>query len=1393
MLSNNISWSQFEICCNDNNGIKLRFEDLCRQLFEHKFLQKNQYLHNNPNNPGIESEPVYDKSSKRWIGYQVKHFDNNVNYSQIEKSMQETVDNYKGKLDCVYIFCNKPLKSDCKSFQRIDSMLKEANITYELITDNMILDLVRSYPDLEKYYFNKHMLYQEWFESQFKNVKEKVGERYNDNLNVDTSSSKRISLFVQDDNAVNYINNKKNQVIDEIFKLKNKYSELLFASNKLISVIHTIPDITNETLLDSKKWDDKIQNEIKEYVSNFNKKIDELNSQVNDIYKSSKTESFSIFYEDSKIRKFNQKIDMYHQFIDVSKSLDLKDELRITESKVLIIKGEAGSGKTHLLTNEMNQLISNKHKALMLLGGDYLSDENIKYQIMKGLSLDYSFDDLLEILNTNGKLENSIIPIIIDAVNETAYRDLWNSFLPELYNKINELSYVKLIVSIRSDYLDELKDSLANKNNVYTLTHNGVFDGNFDSVKTFLNYYGIPFTPVEMFNNQMYNPLFLTLYCKTYEKENSEISDLYDRLLNVVNKNLYKDMGNHMVSSGYNKSINVVTPFVLELANLLSENKGRAISVEYVSKMKYWDMYGITKIPFITCLQIEGIIHQYAFKDKEFIRFTYDQMNDYFCAKAFLVQFDDKDTTLSHIENIDFHPTNINYFLYICELYAKKYNQECIGVIDKIEDDTLKHDIFNEYVDSFQRRNIYGLSLYEFEIYCKKYSVCLENVWNLFISNALKQDNIFNADTLHKYLLSLRMNKRDSLWTIYINELEFNNKLFSTIQYIVEGNQIVFKNNIQIELLLTLFGWILTSSNRKLRDTVSKAMIEILKSNFNMTKLVLEKLQNVDDPYVLQRLYGIVWGVCVKREKKDKSTYKSLAKYVYKTIFLAPQVYPDILLRDYARLIIERYIYEYPDEDCFDISTINPPYVSDPIPTTVSEDYSSNNYEKGVHSIIHSMRFENYGWYGDFGRYVFERALNSFEINHDMVFKYSLSFILNNLGYSNTLFGEYDSNMDQNNMTRLNNPKVERIGKKYQWIAMNNILARVADHYKKFDVYTLDKKNDKYEGPWNPFVRDFDPTLNMCCINSKELPDFHVINNERKTFNKEIEQLVNCEDKQTEWLEEQSDFFQFEKCNLILKDSNENEWVVLAKCAEIMVDSVSMWNSFHGFFVTNNQKEYVIKYLKENVDSNDDIIDNIVEISNIYYREYPWSKSCKNLKQSVNYQLNEKITRDEMSSKDDDELNSFFKDRDQRLICKNEHIYEKKIGEIECSYILFNWEEEYDASKKESIFFKVPSPKIIEQMKLVYGKYDGIFYDNRKRIAAFDTHLIDGKGLVIRKDVLDKYLNDNDCHLVWISNASKEIYNIKTHMKKFCEWTGLYSYDEKNEVQGNLIMTVKKN
>lgn len=44
-------------------------------------------------------------------------------------------------------------------------------------------------------------------------------------------------------------------------------------------------------------------------------------------------------------------------------------------------------------------------------------------------------------------------------------------------------------------------------------------------------------------------------------------------------------------------------------------------------------------------------------------------------------------------------------------------------------------------------------------------------------------------------------------------------------------------------------------------------------------------------------------------------------------------MYPDILLRDYARLIVERWRCEYPtDSDFIEIEKIVPPYNSVPIP-----------------------------------------------------------------------------------------------------------------------------------------------------------------------------------------------------------------------------------------------------------------------------------------------------------------------------------------------------------------------------------------------------------------------------------------------------------------------------
>ncbi len=51
----------------------------------------------------------------------------------------------------------------------------------------------------------------------------------------------------------------------------------------------------------------------------------------------------------------------------------------------------------------------------------------------------------------------------------------------------------------------------------------------------------------------------------------------------------------------------------------------------------------------------------------------------------------------------------------------------------------------------------------------------------------------------------------------------------------------------------------------------------------------------------------------------------------------------------------------------------------------------------------------------------------------------------------------------------------ERFGKKYQWIALRELLARIADNFHMVERY--DEESGVYEGPWQFLGRDIDPTL----------------------------------------------------------------------------------------------------------------------------------------------------------------------------------------------------------------------------------------------------------------------------------------------------------------------------
>ena len=120
----------------------------------------------------------------------------------------------------------------------------------------------------------------------------------------------------------------------------------------------------------------------------------------------------------------------------------------------------------------------------------------------------------------------------------------------------------------------------------------------------------------------------------------------------------------------------------------------------------------------------------------------------------------------------------------------------------------------------------------------------------------------------------------------------------------------------------------------------------------------------------------------------------------------------------------------------------------------------------------------------------------------------------------------------------------------------------------------------------------------------------------------------------------------------------------------------------------------------------------------------------------------------------------------------------ENVGEILSATGYLLWEEEYDASKEEAISYGVPCAEIVEKMKLCQLEYDGYYYDQEGQLAFFDTALTKQKaGIIIRKDILDKFLLQMKMQLVWFVNGSKEIHLNDLSIGKYSDWTGVLKYD----------------
>lgn len=1123
--------------------------------------------------------------------------------------------------------------------------------------------------------------------------------------------------------------------------------------------------------------------------------IHELNRKIKEEkeaggQKLSHTEANKFGYELHHLRELESSVYDFNNFLKGR-------TVALSNLPILILRGEAGIGKSHLLADVARRRAERGQPSILLLGQHFVSAESPWTQILRNLlRLNCPESELLGALNAKAQSLGSRIIIFIDAINEGKGRYFWHDHIKSFIKSFENYKWLGLVISIRTSYEKLLIPHEVIGNDIAVrITHHGFADVEYEASKKFFENYKIEQPSIPLLHPEFQNPLFLKLFCEGISKAGlTRIPEGHEGITTIIS--FYLQSINSRLCKPNRLDYPENTNLVERAARLIIQREvdedfrfipyEEAFSIIESELQKYSN-----KRRLLDELISEGLFTKNLFWDKndkpiEGIFLAYERFKDHLATSFLLERYLNKTNP-----GPSFSEGQRLYDLI-------KDNRQCNinkGIVEAL---------------SIQLPELIGKELYEVAPYCKSFYPVIESfveslIWrktetiteklieyinefvfrfketynNFFDTLLLIASNpkhYFNADSLHKHLMKFSMAGRDAQWTIYIhNRFDEQTSVKRLIDWAWSEEDRSHISDDSIRLTAKAISWFLTSSNRFLRDSATKALISLLENRIPVLTQLLKEFEGVNDPYVYERLFAVAYGCALRTD--DKKSLKELSEYIYRTIFSEEYVYPHILLRDYARGVIE-YTVHLGIELQLDLGKIRPPYKSEwpdklPADEEIKKyeiDYESEGFKDyywSQNAIIHSMVTEygrGIGGYGDFGRYVFQSAFRNWrDLNPQELSNLAVKRIFG-MGYDVEKHGGFDRAAARYPRYTRSGHKTERIGKKYQWIASYEVLAKVADNFTMFDESSLrDKIPLQYEGPWEPYVRDIDPTM-LIRKTGKE----HYNNNTDNWWFNVFYNEWNYSHK--EWIDKKDNLP--DPANIIeVEDYSNNKWLVLESYPEWSqpieigkekwdIPHKNLWYQIRSYLVPRNKFKAIRRYLKDK---------NMMGIwmpelrrkYEMFSREYYWSPAFKFFKKPY-----------------------YGGDIWQEI---HDRKGKKTIGNVAITTEHFLWEEQYDCSKEYAISFLKPADLIFYGMKLQFSKQEGELINRDNELICFDPS-VNNKSLsclLIRKEAFTDFLKENKLEIFWTVLGEKRIIGGFYPRVGWIEISGMY-YIADDKIKGNL-------
>ena len=323
---------------------------------------------------------------------------------------------------------------------------------------------------------------------------------------------------------------------------------------KLVTEIN-VESSENKILVDSfltKDFKDKIKEQLEsiyKYIEKHGyKNVKELESKLNICFYKDNANINDLVKENEKAIEFlrnnkseendNENNNKLYELSRLNNNLyKIKEYIK---SQVIVINGDGGTGKTHLLTKIANDLIDNNVPAIIFYGQTiYKFEEYIKYIQQK-----MKIEDLFEEIAKTAKQNNETGIIIFDAINEVCQNQ--KDIIEYLINNIKGKN-IKLIISYRNG--DVEKQTLSILSNYPNITLYG-FSDTVEAAVKFSEHYNIEIGEI-LESNYASNPLILKIFCEEYAKKGqtkgqrgyNTATFIFERYFTRISQNIINELG----------------------------------------------------------------------------------------------------------------------------------------------------------------------------------------------------------------------------------------------------------------------------------------------------------------------------------------------------------------------------------------------------------------------------------------------------------------------------------------------------------------------------------------------------------------------------------------------------------------------------------------------------------------------------------------------------------------------------------------------------------------------------------------------------------------------------------------------------------------------------------